>query len=182
MHPTLWRQYLQPMADEQMVSRHHAVAIAELARWCPPSRTLCVGCGDGTELAYFPGSVGVTLNTAGLQDRRGVVQADMHALPFRTGSFAGIFCKDTFEHALAPTIVLAEFSRVARDWCMLVVPDQGWAFSPHHTIIPTQDQMRVLLGKASWGHCRGGHVDVQQPDDGVTGPHNWRLDIYLAER
>jgi SAM-dependent methyltransferase len=167
------------MADEEMASHWFAPGYRAVQRLLPSySDVLCVGCGDGTELDILPHARGLTLNIFGpLRGRRDVVCGDMHLLPFATGSFDAIFCKDTFEHALAPTIVLDEFCRVARRWFFLMVPDAEWALSPHHTIILTQEQMAVQAERRAW-HV--GHIVVkseQHPED--RKPITWKMDCYL---
>ena len=182
-----WAAHRAPMAAERMESCRHAPAIAAQATALEgaPGPILCVGCGDGTELAYFPGSVGLTLNAGALlpacRRRHAVLVADMHLLPFRSGSFGGIYCKDTFEHALAPTIVLGEFFRVAREWVFLVLPDaEHWALSPLHPLILTKEQLACAALKAGWDtrHCR--QQVVQHPPDSPA--LDWYLDCYHLTR
>ncbi len=176
MTPELWRAYRQPMADEQMASHFLADVFYEVVSYLPlADSVLCVGCGDGTELAYFRGARGVTLNAKGILPtyRERIVAADMHCLPFATQSFDGLFCKDTFEHALAPTIVFSEFVRVARQWACIIVPDMVWAMSPHHTIIPSPAQLMVMAEKAGW-RVKAGSLRVRQPND-----CEWTLHMYI---
>ena len=183
MTPELWKAYRAVMADEVMASHHHKPAFDKIIwEMLPPGAitqdVLCVGCGDGTELRYFPKAIGVSLNVEGLRGRYDIVQADMHALPFRDKAFAGVFCKDTWEHALAPTIALSEMCRVSREWICLVVPDQDWGHSPHHTIIPTAVQTHWMAGKLGWA-LKTAELKVSQlaPD----GPHTWTLHVFLLE-
>ena len=155
MTPELWASWRRPSQDEMMASRYHKAAIEALVPLLAAHRpVLCVGCGDGTELGYFPGSIGVTLNAGGLlpvcRQRHEIVVADMHCLPFRNGAFSAIFCKDTFEHALAPWIALNELTRVARDCILLATPDESWEHSPHHPLIPTVRQINAMAQKLSW--------------------------------
>lgn len=155
MTPDLWKAWRQPSQDEVMASCCHRAAIGALAPLLAAYHPiLCVGCGDGTELAYFPGSVGVTLNAGGLlpacRHRHGVVVADMHCLPFRDGAFSAVFCKDTFEHALSPWIALNELTRVARDCVLLATPDESWDHSPLHPLIPTVRQVNAMAQKLGW--------------------------------
>lgn len=183
MTPALWAFYRQPMADERMISAMHEPLIESMAvvihtKINHPKTTLCVGCGDGTELRilrslnFLP--VGVTLNPEGVVERPLLV-ADMHCLPFRSSSFDGIFCKDTFEHALAPSIVLSEFCRVAQRWVALLLPDQTWAGSPHHPFILTKSQLSVMALKLGWKTLHT-HGIAQQAND-----HAWGIDLYIME-
>lgn len=176
MTPELWKTYRQPMADELMESHWAAQAIRVMARDLPGGPTLCVGCGDGTELDLIPESVGVTLNVGNIRGRRNVVQADMHCLPFPAKRFAGVFCKDTFEHALAPTIVFAEFARVAREWIYLAIPEEGWDYSPHHPVILTERQLATMAQKAGWSTA---HSQMRMRQDWEGKPLTWLMDCYL---
>lgn len=182
MTPELWARYLQPSRAEQMCSRAQQGVVEPLAPLVAAYRpVLCVGCGDGTELAYFPGSTGVTLNAGNLlpacRQRHNVVLADMHCLPFRDGSFSAIFCKDTFEHALAPWIVLQEFTRVARDCILLACPDEAWSLSALHPMIPTTHQVAVMSHKLGWAFQHR----VLHVEDVAT--HNlWDMRVFTLTR
>ena len=181
MTPELWKAYRAVMADEAMASHHHKLAFDKIIwEMLPPGAitqdVLCVGCGDGTELRYFPKAIGVSLNVEGLRGRYDIVQADMHALPFRDKAFAGVFCKDTWEHALAPTIALSEMCRVSREWVLLVVPDQGWGHSPHHTIIPTPLQATYMANKLGWDV---GVSELKVGQHTPTGEHTWSLYVLM---
>ena len=155
MTPELWKAYRQPSQDEVMNSAGQVAIIQTSAKvlvgYAP---VLCVGCGDGTELQYFPGSTGVTLNAGALlpacRKRHHVVVADMHALPLTDRAFDAVFCKDCFEHALAPSIALSELCRVARRAILLVTPDEYWECSPKHPLTPTVRQISVMAWKLGW--------------------------------
>ena len=155
MTPELWKMYRQLSQDERMDSAGQINTIqataAILAGYSP---VLCVGCGDGTELSFFPGATGFTLNAGALlpaaRQRHDVVVGDMHALPFRDGTFDAIFCKDCFEHALAPSIALSELCRVVRRAVLLVTPDEYWECSPKHPLTPTVRQISVMAWKLGW--------------------------------
>ena len=186
MTPELWKRYRQPMADEVMLSHYGAPLIASLRVEIvqhlgePLGSTLCVGCGDGTELKFFKG-VGVTLNTKNLRDQHTYVCADMHALPFKDKSFDGVFCKDCFEHALAPSIVLHEFVRVARKWIFLAIPSEGWETSPLHPLLLTSRQITVLAFKEAWDTYYTETEVKPQPGHGAEGLPSWNLHCYLLK-
>ena len=177
MTPELWKRYLQPSADEVMQSYVGAPLIAmmqhEMVKHVGKlGNTLCVGCGDGTELKFFKG-VGVTLNTKSLREGHRYVCADMHTLPFRDKSFDGVFCKDCFEHALAPSIVLQEFVRVASRWVFLAIPGSEWAMSELHPFILTPQQVTTLAVKEAWDTFHAPITVAQQ------GFNKWTMDCYL---
>lgn len=180
MTPELWAVYRQPMAAEVMASHWHRLVIQEhMETFSVRDPLLCVGCGDGTELQFAPpGSVGVTLNPAGLSASHRVVVADMHVLPFRDRSFVGIYCKDTFEHALAPTIVFAEFARVAREFIFLAIPNADWSHSVYHPMILTKDQLYWITRKAGW---TVGHQSQPVWQEVPGKPRQqWVLDCYFC--
>jgi hypothetical protein len=182
MTPELWKRYLQPMADEVMASYVGAPVIALMLHDIVKQigalgKTLCVGCGDGTELKFFKG-VGVTLNTKGLREGYQYICADMHTLPFKDKSFDGVFCKDCFEHALAPSIVLQEFVRVARCWMFLAIPSEEWSLSELHPLILTAQQIVTLGAKEGWDTYHE-VLDISQPEPGKPSVTAWKMNCYL---
>jgi SAM-dependent methyltransferase len=88
----------------------------------PGSVVVDVGCGPGRELGFLRQqgvrAVGVDrsrgqLRTGGLD---GVVQADMRALPLRTGAADALWCQAALLHIPRASVeaVLAEFGRIVR--------------------------------------------------------------------
>jgi ubiquinone/menaquinone biosynthesis C-methylase UbiE len=113
-------------------------------------RTLCVGCGDGTEMEYFSNPFGIDINEKSLEKCRErnlmVENMDMHHMTFDDGQFDLVFSKDNFEHAISPIEAISEFARVSSKYVVIVLPDETWQSSKWHFIIPTIKQM-VTLGE-----------------------------------
>ena len=126
---------LQPAASDGLKARHlaHFAAEAEQARTAfhdlaaPPGPLLDAGCGLGAYLAAASGfaprvGVDIVLLQLVLARKRlrelGVtatlLAADVHRLPFRSGSFACATAADVIEHVDSPADVIAELSRVLR--------------------------------------------------------------------
>jgi len=114
-------------------------------------KTLCIGCGDGTELGFFKDVVGIDLNNTSLEKCKAkgyhVEKMDMHELTFNDNSFDLVFARDSFEHAVAPIQVLSEMARVSKRYVSITLPDQSWDGSHYHYLIPTLRQMLAMADK-----------------------------------
>ncbi len=95
--------------------QRHVAAYELCAPLLPDGRILDLGCGAGHSWSVLAPrtSVGVDLDARALagQDRETVV-ADMRALPFEDGSFAGVLAVQSVEHVPDPERVVAEARRV----------------------------------------------------------------------
>ena len=79
-------------------------------------KILDIGCGNGfwantlKNLKYNIYQCDINVETNGLEN---IYQCDMHNLePFTNKEFDFVFCNGTFEHSLAPFILLCEINRV----------------------------------------------------------------------
>lgn len=88
---------------------------------------LDAGCGTGLNLRHLPaGSVGIDINPRNVAVLRArlpehvIVEGDVEALPFATGSFGTILCTEVIEHIPDPVAALAEFRRVLRPGGVLI--------------------------------------------------------------
>lgn len=88
--------------------------------WDKDGKVLVLGCGDGTELNHFrtlgfKNVWGVTRHpveaASGIE---GVVNADIHNLPFDEDTFDYVYSKETLEHLLAPFVGVYEAARVMK--------------------------------------------------------------------
>ena len=149
------KNWIEYIASEVMISEEQEDLIKHAAKFTRDKiecgKVLCVGVGDGTELEYFIGAEGIDLNGASIRKCRekgfNVRKMDMHKMTFPNESYDTIFCKDVFEHAVSPIIVLEEFVRVAKKYVVIVLPDEAWQSDGFHLIIPTLKQMISLAEK-----------------------------------
>jgi len=122
---------------------------------------LDVGCGPGIVTAALAAegvaAIGVDLTEAMLREaRRGAglyVRGDVSGLPFGSGVFDLVVCRNTFHHLSDPARVLGEMARVARPGGRLVVedmraPDDAAQRAYHETIERLRDpaHARTLTG------------------------------------
>lgn len=105
----------------------------ELLRQTNPDSILEVGCGEGHMLTAVqhtkPASLyGIDVDYAVLEEARvrspqsKLYIADGHHLPFTDKSFSLTVACEVLEHVADPKRVIAEISRVTRDYCILSVP------------------------------------------------------------
>lgn len=104
------------------------VSIQEVRNFIyPGSRILDAGCGSGRyleKLAEYYTAVGVDISSTALQNSRVQLlrhdreaehlKASVHLLPFKTETFAGIFCYGVFQHLFCKerTDTAKEFGRI----------------------------------------------------------------------
>jgi len=120
---------------------------------------LDVGCAQGQAIPalekHCDRVVGVTLgNDAMLASHAGhhVYLADMTFLPFGPGEFKLLWCRHVLEHSPMPLLTLMEWHRVARQWCIVIVPSiafHGYGEGQHYYILHP-DQWKVLFKRAGW--------------------------------
>jgi len=111
---------------------------------------LCIGFGGGTELRLLEEKGyevhGIDYNKNNVEKNKdfNVRQGDMHDIDFEDNSFDLVLARDVFEHSIAPMVAFREFARVSKKHIYIVLPDETWALSDLHTIIPTLKQMIAL--------------------------------------
>jgi len=127
-------------------------------------KVLDVGCGTGLLVNWLRGkgidAQGITITQKEVsvgKARYGkdhpIRYGDMHEIPFGDSSFDAINSKDSFEHSLAPYVVLCEFNRLLKDggFCLIVVPDvRQWQNEDYHYSLFYSDQMKQLFNKTNF--------------------------------
>jgi SAM-dependent methyltransferase len=89
----------------------------EILRFATNQRTLDLGCGKSPLADAFPNRVGLDIVPA-----LGVhIVADVHRLPFVSGSFEQVVCSEVFEHLVDPRQAAWEIARVLGDGGRLVL-------------------------------------------------------------
>jgi len=147
--------------------------------WNKNKRILDVGASDGTFMKYFIDSgfkntEGVTLCRAdaeyGIKNYGFKIKVgDMHELPYKDGEFDVIWCRQTFEHAIAPYIAMCEFNRVLKKGGKLIIlmpSPQHWTIFPHHYSVLNPPQMLNLALKSGFQQSVNQVVDL---------PGDWNL-------
>lgn len=84
-----------------------------------PRRVVVVGCGAGVEVEHLARATGAQVVGLDLSvERRGassgvqLVRADARSLPFRDGTFDGLYCYHVLEHVPSPEAAVREARRV----------------------------------------------------------------------
>ncbi len=121
--------------ERRLLSRFRARMLAELQPLHPAS-ILDAGCGEGYVTEWLAGRLGSSEITAvdgrgeallALRQRNpaiGVLQSDLHALPFADDSFELVVCTEVLEHVPDPTAVLRELCRVSAAHLFITVPHE----------------------------------------------------------
>jgi SAM-dependent methyltransferase len=80
---------------------------------------LDAGCGTGLNLRHLPaGSTGIDINPRNIELLRKrlpnhtLVEGDIEAMPFASGSFGTVLCTEVLEHVPDPAAAIREFGRV----------------------------------------------------------------------
>jgi dolichol-phosphate mannosyltransferase len=108
--------------------RRYAIVLGMLERG---ERVLDVGCGSSKILEALPHAVGLDLHFKTLRFRsrtnRLLVNGDVRALPFRSGSFDAVICSEVVEHIPYHPRIFAELNRVLATGGVLIIgtPDYG---------------------------------------------------------
>lgn len=112
---------------------------------------LSVGFGDGSELVFWGDNAqGIDMNDENIAMVKSagcnVQKMDMHDMTFEDGKFDIVFSRDVFEHSISHIQVISEMARVSKRYVAIVLPDNQWAASGHHFIIPNLQQM-ISMGE-----------------------------------
>ena len=99
-----------------------------VAKYATPNASILdAGCGTGLNLRHLPeGSVGVDINPRNIALLRQrlpnhtVIEGDVEALPFDSGSFGTVLCTEVIEHIPDPSTALAEYRRVLQPGGVLI--------------------------------------------------------------
>jgi len=173
-----WQRYVHPEVNEYSattqwleVQKMHVELMTILPTTCQD--VLDLGCGDGwstNQLRVLGKNVmGVTINQQEAEYARttyhlDLVVCDMHDLPLPDQSFDAIYCRESYEHAIAPYIALCEMNRVLRmnGYVLLNIPWEGWVREDSHFSVFTPSQMREMFYKCQFvveqeGHSSYGH-------------------------
>jgi ubiquinone/menaquinone biosynthesis C-methylase UbiE len=96
---------------------------------------------------------------------------DMHSLSFRNEEFDAVYCREAYEHSVAPYIAMCEMNRVLRyhGYLLINIPDEQWLAYDSHFSVLTQAQMSEMFRK-----CR---FELLQKGRSPAG-HYW----YLARK
>jgi ubiquinone/menaquinone biosynthesis C-methylase UbiE len=93
----------------------------------PGAPILDAGCGTGLNLRHLPtGSTGIDINPRNIELLRArlpdhhIVEGDVEALPFESGSFGTVLCTEVIEHIPDPSRALAEYRRVLQPGGVLI--------------------------------------------------------------
>jgi len=175
-----WRRYYRHALNEYSSTTAWPEAQAqhiELLKNLPPScsRVLDLGCGDGWSVNYIKqklgkDAVGFTCNPQELRFARHhypdvrIRFGDMHALPFRDGKFDAVYCREVYEHSIAPYIAMCEMNRVLcyHGHLLINIPDEQWLAYDSHFSVLTESQMTEMFRKCRFellqkGRTPAGH-------------------------
>jgi ubiquinone/menaquinone biosynthesis C-methylase UbiE len=182
-----WRSYYRHALNEYSATSAWPEAQAqhmELLKHLPPScsHVLDLGCGDGWSVNYIKqilgkDVVGFTCNPQELRFARRhyprirIKFGDMHSLSFRNEEFDAVYCREAYEHSVAPYIAMCEMNRVLRyhGYLLINIPDEQWLAYDSHFSVLTQAQMSEMFRK-----CR---FELLQKGRSPAG-HYW----YLARK
>ena len=118
---------------------------------------LCVGSGSGYEIEQLRkmgrDAIGLSRNLIEVKSTctKGLpcILGDMHDLPFRDEAFDCVFCKDTWEHSVAPFISLSEMVRVTKEggYVLINLPDESWIECIYHYSVLNERQVAEMFDK-----------------------------------
>jgi len=173
-----WQRYVQAEVNEYSATTEwvdaqgqHIELMAMLPAGCRD--VLDLGCGDGwsTHRLRMLGknAGGVTINPKEAEHARQLYQiqllvCDMHDLSLPDRSFDAIYCRESYEHTVAPYIALCEMNRVLRmnGHALINLPWEEWIRENSHFSVFTPSQMREMFYKCRFvveqeGRTRHGH-------------------------
>ncbi len=169
-----WNRYTLPEVNEYSDTTAWVDAQSQHIELMPilPSGCLDVldlGCGDGWSTNQLikreKRATGVTVNPAEAVHAKktyglDLIVRDMHNLPFDDGSFDGIYCRECFEHSVAPFIALCEMNRVLRagGYVLINLPWEEWIREDSHYSVLTPSQMREMFFKCKFVVAKEGRT------------------------
>jgi ubiquinone/menaquinone biosynthesis C-methylase UbiE len=144
---------------------------------------LDLGCGDGwstnrlRELGKNATGVTITPREADHARRRyglELVVCDMHHLRLPDLAFGAIYCRESYEHTVAPFVALCEMNRVLRPGghVLLNIPWEEWIREDSHYSVLTASQMREMFFKCRFVVEKEGRTELG---------HYWYLARKVAE-
>ena len=173
-----WNRYVRPEVNQYSSTTEWTGAQAQhlqLMKAIPQGVkiVLDLGCGDGWSVHTLRGMSyiveGVTINQqevtfAKLKYDIDLHLQDMHDLLFRNHSFDCVYCRECYEHAVAPYIVLCEINRVLvmNGYALIHVPNQDWVKEPSHFSVFNDAQMREMFRKCFFTVVNTGNTGVGQ--------------------
>ena len=135
-------QYAADFADELTRKPYDTALLRDFAGRCRGGPVLDVGCGPAGHVGRFVANLGVRVIGVDLAPRSltvarrlndpslGLVAADMRALPFASGSCAGLLAFYSLIYEADPSAALTELRRALRaDGALLVAVHAGQGFS-----------------------------------------------------
>lgn len=128
-----------------------------IEKWEIKGKILDIGCGKGgwTHMLKNKGEV-IGLDIQPKENDYGFipVKGDMHELPFADKTFDGVFCGNSFEHALAPYIVMCEINRVLKvgGELLIIIPEanERWVKDGWHISVLNEVQIDSLCDKTNF--------------------------------
>lgn len=180
-------KWVEKAATEEMDSRSAIYFIASAVQETKnvigdPKKILCVGCSDGTEISQWGHGIGIDLNDASIAKAKArgfdVKKMDMHEMKFADNNFDLVFARDVFEHADSPIQAISEMARVSNKYVVIVLPDDSWASSGWHFLIPTLKQM-ISLGEKVGLNLRA-YREYQLASPGQV--RVWEQALYIFEK
>lgn len=156
-----WQRYANADVNEYSATtawvdaqEQHLELMQKIPSCC--NEILDLGCGDGwsTNCLKMMGkkAIGVTINPKEAQHaftKYGLtlVVSDMHDLPLEDRMFDCIYCRESYEHSIAPYIALCEMNRVLRlnGYVLINLPWDDWIREDSHYSVFTPSQMREMF-------------------------------------
>ncbi len=115
---------------------------------------LDVGVGTGGEVDKLQKKGYAVVACDLIPQNEQIIKADMHELPFPNELFDLVLFNQSFEHALAPYIVLCEANRVLKNGGFLAIswpmPCERWLKDAQHYSILTRPHLEALLNRCSF--------------------------------
>ena len=183
-----WQRYAKADVNEYSATtvwidaqEQHLELMQKIPSRC--KKILDLGCGDGwsTYSLHKMGMsvIGVTINPKEAEHaltKYGLklVVSDMHDLPLDDHMFDCIYCRESYEHSIAPYIALCEMNRVLQlnGYALINLPWDDWIREDSHYSVFTPSQMREMFYK-----CRF----VVEAEGVTSHGHFWYLGRKVAE-
>jgi len=183
-----WNRYVDSTVNEYSatsqwkgVDEQHKELFQEIPSHC--RHILDLGCGDGWSTNALRDSgknaVGITINPSEAEHalRRFNLHLhvqDMHDIQFPDQNFDCVYCREAFEHCVAPYIALCEMNRVLKHqgYVLINLPDTKWIREDSHFSVLTPAQMHEMFYKCRFKVVKSGRTQLG---------HYWYLARKMAE-